>query len=123
MKKYAKFKLFMVILLLKLVVCFLITDNIVSTVNHFAGDASIFSAVNDANSFADEINNDLQKISEWVYRWKKSFNPRKLNNLNHPKIYFNNAPVFFANWQKHLGIYLDESLNFRYHYKEKCLKQ
>ena len=44
-----------------------------------------------------------------------SFNPglrsdffRKLNESNHPKISFNNAPDFCANWQKHLGMYLDE---------------
>ena len=47
---------------------------------------------------------------------------RTLNKSNHPKIYFNNAPVFCANWQKHLGIYLDESLNFSYHIKEKMSK-
>ena len=47
---------------------------------------------------------------------------RKLNRSNHPKIYFNNAPVFCANWHKHLGIYLDESLNFSYYIKEKMSK-
>ena len=54
----------MLIPLLKLVVCFSITDNIVSTVKLFADDTSIFSAVNDANISADELNKDLQKISE-----------------------------------------------------------
>ena len=47
---------------------------------------------------------------------------KKLIKSNHLKIYFNNAPVFCANWQKHLGIYLDESLNFSYHIKEKMSK-
>ena len=46
---------------LKLVVCFSITDNIVSTVKFFAHDTSIFPAVNDANVSADELNKDLQK--------------------------------------------------------------
>ena len=46
---------------LKLVVCFSITDNIVSTVKFFAHDTSIFPAVNDANVSADEVNKDLQK--------------------------------------------------------------
>ena len=75
MKKYAKLKLLMLIPLLKLVVYFLITDNIVSTVKLFADDISIFSAVNDANISAVELNKNLQKISEWVYRWKMSFSP------------------------------------------------
>ena len=46
---------------LKLVVCFSITDNIVSTVKFFAHDTSIFPAVNDANVSADEVNKGLQK--------------------------------------------------------------
>ena len=53
----------MLILLLKLVV---LPDNIVSIVKLFADDISIFSGVNDANIFADELNKGLQKISEWV---------------------------------------------------------
>ena len=47
---------------------------------------------------------------------------RKLKESNHSKIYFNNAPVFCANWQKHLEMHLDKSLNFSYHIKEKMLK-
>ena len=74
-KKYAKLKLLMPIPLLKLVVCFSITDNTVSTVKLFADNKSMFSAVNDANIFADEINKDLQEIFEWVYRWNMSFMP------------------------------------------------
>ena len=35
---------------------------------------SVFSAVNDVNISADELNKDLQKMSEWFYRWKISFN-------------------------------------------------
>ena len=58
----------MLIPLLGLVVCFSITDNIVSTLKLFADDTLIFSAVNDANISANELKKDLQKISEWVYR-------------------------------------------------------
>ena len=60
----------MLILLLKLVV---LPDNIVAIVKLFADDISIFSGVNDANIFAGELNKGLQKISEWVQRWKMSF--------------------------------------------------
>ena len=65
----------MLISRMNLAVCFSITDNIVSTVKLFADDTSISSAVNDANISEDELNKDLQKISEWVYKWKMSFNP------------------------------------------------
>ena len=47
---------------------------------------------------------------------------RKLNKSSHPKIFFNNATVFCANWQKHLGMHLDETLNVDLHIKEKMSK-
>ena len=75
MKKYAKLMLLILIPPLKLVVCFSITDDIVSTVKLSADDKSIFSAVNDDSVSADELNKDLQKISELVCKWKMSFNP------------------------------------------------
>ena len=100
----------------------------------FADDTSLFSVVCDSNISVYELNNDMQKISEWAYKWKMSFNPDlnkqaqevifswKLNKSSHPKIFFNNAPVFCANWQKHLGMYLDETLNFNLHINEKMSK-
>ena len=75
MKKYAKLKLLMLIPLVKLVVCFSIIDNIVSTGKFFAHNTSIFSALIDPNITADELNKYLQKICEWVYKWKMSLNP------------------------------------------------
>ena len=47
---------------------------------------------------------------------------RKLSKSFHPKIIFNNAPVFCANWQKHLRMYLDETLNSNLYIKEKMSK-
>ena len=47
---------------------------------------------------------------------------RKLNESNYPKICFDNSLVCCINWQKHLQMYLDESLNFRYQIKEKMFK-
>ena len=40
---------------------------------------------------------------------------RKNSNITHPTIYFNNVQVQRANQQKHLGIILDDKLNFKCH--------
>ena len=84
------------------------SDNLLSTVTYhqlFADDTSLFPVVNDSNISANQLNKDLEKISEWVYKWKTSNNPnvnkqaqeviftRKLNKSSHPKIFFNNTPV------------------------------
>ena len=93
-----------------------LSDELVSTVKLFADDTSLFSVVCDSNISAYEVNNNMQKISECGYKCKLSFNPdwnkqarevifsRKLKKSSHPKIFYNNAPVFCANWQKRLGI-------------------
>ena len=100
----------------------------------FADDTSLFSIVYDPNTSANELNKDLQKISEWACQWEMSSNPdqnkqaqkvifsRKITKSSLPQISFNNMPVFSVNFQKHLGIYLDEKLNFNYHIKEKICK-
>ena len=46
-----------------------LSDDLVSTVNE-----TVFSVVHDSNISANELKNDLQKISELAYKWKMSFN-------------------------------------------------
>ena len=36
---------------------------------------SLFSIVQNKNNSASQLNNDLDKVSDWVYTWKMSFNP------------------------------------------------
>ena len=70
----------------------------------------------------------------WVYQWKMSFNPdlskqaqevifsKRAKNLFYPFVLFNNIPVQRSIVQKHLGVYLDEKLNFNTHIIEKIGK-
>ena len=44
---------------------------------------------------------------------------RKSHKLAHPLVPFNNVPVKRCSTQKHLGIHLDEKLNFNHPVKEK----
>ena len=76
---------------------------------------------------ANNLNNDFNKISDWVIQWKINFNPnrskqaqevissRKLQNLNHGAIYFNHNIAQQVPSQKHLGMHLDTKLNFQEH--------
>ena len=68
-------------------------------------------------------------FSDWAFQWKMSCNPdpskqaqegifsRKLKNVSHPPLVFNNANVSSCKSQKHLGILLDSKLTFEEHYK------
>ena len=95
----------------------------------FADDTSLFSVVHNDNTIAKELNNDLVKISRWVYQWKMSFNPdpskqaqevifsRKTKKEYHPPLASNSNNVLETNSQKHLGDVLDNCLSFEDHLK------
>ena len=100
----------------------------------FADDTSLFTTVKDKNESANTLNNDLLLISKWAYNWKMVFHPnpskpaqevlfsRKKKNQIHPTISFNNIHVERASHHKHLGILLDEKLNFKQHIDTTILK-
>ena len=50
------------------------TDGIPSIGKLFADDTSFFSIVQNKNNSASQRNNDLDKVSDWAYTWKMSFN-------------------------------------------------
>ena len=104
-------------------------DGITSICKLFADDASLFSKVLDVNKSVNELNSDLERITQWAYQWKMQFNsdPKKQANevifsrksvshsLSHPPIKFNERDIKKCNHQKHLGVILDSSLNFNTH--------
>ena len=109
-------------------------DNLESLAKLFADDTSLFSTVHGPHKSAKLLNDDLLKISNWAYKWKMLFNPdvtkqaqevifsRKSKKKDHTVVYFNDSPVAKASCQKHLGMHLDEKLNFSTHIKEKIAK-
>ena len=75
----------------------------INNVKLFADDASIFSTIYNINISTSNLN--LQKVYEWAFKWKISFNPdstkqaqevifsRKLIKPIRLLIKFNNLPV------------------------------
>ena len=111
-----------------------LSNNLSSIEKLFADDTSLFSFVNDVNLSEFHLNSDLKKISDWTYQWKMSFNPdiskqaeeiifsRKAVKASHIAVFFNDIPVDRCSTHKHLGMYLDEKLNFGHHITEKNCK-
>ena len=91
----------------------------------FADATSLFPEACDPLETANVLNIDLRKIREWTEQWKTVFNPdstkqaqelvfsRKLHSPKHPDLYFNRLVVENVKTQKHLGLKLEEKLNFR----------
>ena len=106
-------------------------DNIQSTGKIFANDASFFSHVLNKGTLQDELNYDLQKVSDWAFQWKMQFNPdpnkqaqelifsKKAESNNSLPLTFNKTEVRTCQSQKHLGLILDERLNLTEHINNK----
>ena len=102
-------------------------NDLKSNAKLFADDTSLFTIVKDKKESANILNNDLLLISRWAYNWKMLFNPdpakpaqevlfsRKKQNQIHPTISLNNIQVEKVPYQKHLGLILDQKLNFKQH--------
>ena len=85
------------------------------------------SVVNDIDTWANDLDHDLQKISEWAFQWKMNFNPdptkqaqeiifsREKTVSIHSLVYFNKNPVNSTATHKHLGMILDSKLSYENH--------
>ena len=106
-----------------------LSDGLTSNPKLFADNTSLFSAIHNINSTANDLNSDLMKISNWAFQWKMRFNPdpnkqaqevifsRKINKIDHPPLYFNQNLVKSSSTHKHLGMVLDTRLDFNLHLK------
>ena len=101
-----------------------LTENLKCNVQLFADDTSLFTVAQDPISAANDMNHDLELISQWAHDWRMTFNPdpqkqaveltfsRRKVIIDHPTISFNNTPVAKVKEYKHLGIILDSNLSF-----------
>ena len=90
----------------------------------FADDTFLFSVIFDKDLSAKNLNNDLNRINNWAFQWKMSFDPdpnkqaqevlfsRKIQKSSRPSLIFNNNIVTQSLSQKHLGMFLDTKLDF-----------
>ena len=109
-------------------------DNIKSTFKIFADDTSLFSHVLNKDTSQDELNCDLRKVSDWGFHWKMKFNldpnkqvqelifSKKAENNNFLPLTFNKTELRTCQSQKHLGLILNERLNFTEHINSKTSK-
>ena len=107
-----------------------LTDGISSSIKLFADDSSLFSRVrNKVDVTQAKLTQDLNTTTKWAHQWKMKFNPDitkqaieiiffcKRNKPVHPDLSFNTIPVARKSSTKHIGVVLDERLNFAEHIK------
>ena len=85
--------------------------------------------VHDINTSASDLNEDLEKISNWGFQSEMNFNPdpnmqaqeiifsRNKTASQHPVVHFDNRPVKSTQIHKHLGMMFDSNLSYEHHVK------
>ena len=51
-----------------------LSNGLQSNPKPFADDTSLFSVIHDVNLLQIDLNEDLDKVNNWAYQWKMSFN-------------------------------------------------
>ena len=104
-----------------------LSNDIKSKCKLFADDKSLFSVVHDIDTSANDLNHDLERISEWTFQWKINFNldptkqvqeiifSRKKTVSIHLRVYFNKNPVNSMATHKHFAMTLDSKLSYENH--------
>ena len=104
-----------------------INDIIVDIRSHvrlFADDTSLYMSVENPQTTASILSNDLAKMHVWAQKWLVNFNPAKTESLlisrrlikpNHPNIIFQQTIVQEVNFHKHLGIIFSSDASWNYH--------
>ena len=106
-----------------------LSEDLVSNPKLFVDDTALFSVIFGKNLSTKNLNDDLNRINNWAFQWKMSFNQdpnkqaqevlfsRKIQKSSQPSLIFNNNIVTQSLTQKHLGMFLDTKLDFQEHLK------
>ena len=87
-------------------------DNLSTNAKLFADDTSLLSEVHDITTSFFDLNDDLNKVKQWVFQRKIRFNLDP-----YPTLLFNDSSVKGTSRQKHLGIFLDFTVDFQQYCK------
>ena len=106
-----------------------LSDDLTLNPKLFMDDSSLLSLVQNVNSTTTDLNNGLSEVSDWAFQWKMNFIPDpnkqaqevifsiKINQINHPPLLFNQNLVKSSSTKTHLGMILDNKLDFSLHLK------
>lgn len=101
-----------------------IVNEINASVRLFADDTSLYIIVDNPNTAAVTLNNDLKHITKWGKIWQVDFNPsknfsmlisRKNETVDHPPLYMDSVLVSNTSSHKHLGLTFSDSCNWAEH--------
>jgi hypothetical protein len=104
-----------------------ITDNLESKPFVYADDTTLFEVVDDPVESAENLNNDLAKISEWSDKWLVTMNPSKTRSMlfslkrdkiDHPELTLRGVDIEEVSSHTHLGLTFQNKMSWNKHVLE-----
>ena len=101
-----------------------IVNELRASVRLFADDTSLYIVVENPNTAAVTLNNDLNFITNWATDWLVDFNAAKTqsmiltlkrNSPYHPPLYMNGLAITETSSHKHLGLTFTNNCNWNEH--------
>lgn len=103
-----------------------ITETITTDYSLYADDIVIWSTNTDPTAAIRNLNNSLQRLSDWSSTWRLPFSPQKcswslftkstaLLHSTLPPLHLYNTTLHYQPHQKYIRMWFDRSLNWHYH--------
>ena len=101
--------------------------NIKCMIKLFADDTSLYIVVDNPDTSAVLLNNDLDQINKWSRQWLVSFNPanteyltisNKIKKPVHPSLIFDSVHLKEVESHKHLGVVFISNVTWNLHIEE-----
>ena len=102
-----------------------LTENVQCGIKLFADDTSLYIIFDkdNVNEATEELNSDLQTVSDWANQWLVTFNPQKTkslyislrNNPDPPHLLFDGHVLDSIESHRHLGLELNSKLGWKDH--------
>ena len=108
-----------------------IVDIVHTNIRLFADDTVFYVTVEDPQIASNELNEDMQAVSEWSREWLLTFNPKKTKemiiskkrrNAIHPNLTYEGTIIENVKEHKHLGLLLKSDLSWTPHINSTCTK-
>jgi hypothetical protein len=93
----------------------------------FADDTCLYIEIDDPDTQAVQLDEDLESLNQWAKKWHVDFSPPKTKELvisrkreppTHPVSHLDNQPIQKVTQHKHLGLNLTSDLTWAIHIKE-----
>ena len=109
-------------------------DQVNCDVRLYADDSSMFKSDKNQKTIEDNLNKDLNNVTEWAEEWKVTLNPEKTECVNftrkqgqrQPNLIMENKRIKTVDHHKHLGVTLQKNGKWGHHINEvitKCRKR